>query len=90
MRGYAPCLSDRGVHESQIASANVASTHPCDVAVKRVRPDRITGTRYLERGKVVTVLIRWNGKGPRNVLVEREDGSRVIRPFRGLRKIIVR
>jgi acetyl esterase len=40
---------------------------------------------YWERGKSVTVLARWNGKGPRNVLIEREDGSRVVRPFRGLR-----
>ncbi len=44
------------------------------------------GKTYLERGEPVTVLIRWNGKGPRNVLIERQDGSRVIRPFRGLRK----
>jgi acetyl esterase len=44
------------------------------------------GKTYLERGKPVTVLARWNGKGPRNVLIQREDGSRVVRPFRGLRK----
>jgi acetyl esterase len=31
------------------------------------------------------VLIRWNGPGQRNVLVRREDGSLVVRPFRGLR-----
>lgn len=24
--------------------------------------------------------------GPRNVLIQRQDGSRVVRPFRGLRK----
>ena len=41
---------------------------------------------YLEHGKPVTVLVQWAGKGPRNVLVERGDGTKVIRPFRGLRK----
>lgn len=41
---------------------------------------------YLERGKPVRFLKRWGpGGGPRNVLIEREDGSRVVRPFRGLR-----
>jgi acetyl esterase len=54
-----------------------------DAALKR---DRITGGRYLERGQPVTVLIRWSGKGPRNVLIQRADGSRVVRPFRGLRR----
>lgn len=45
------------------------------------------GKVYLERGKPVRVLVRWGpGGGPRNVLIEREDGTRVIRPFRGLRK----
>jgi len=44
------------------------------------------GKIYLERGKPVVVLVRWNGKGPRNVLIQRQDGSRVVRPFRGLRK----
>lgn len=40
---------------------------------------------YLERGRPVVVLVRWNGAGPRNVLVRREDGRLVVRPFRGLR-----
>jgi len=40
---------------------------------------------YLERGRPVVVLVRWDGKGPRNVLVRREDGRLVVRPFRGLR-----
>lgn len=44
------------------------------------------GRTYLERGHPVTVLIRWNGKGPRNVAIRRADGSIVVRPFRGLRK----
>jgi hypothetical protein len=35
----------------------------------------------------VTVLARadWKRGGPRNVLIQREDGSRAVRPFRGLR-----
>ena len=45
------------------------------------------GRVYLERGKPVTVLAHWgSGGGPRNVLIQREDGSKVVRPFRGLRK----
>lgn len=44
------------------------------------------GKTYLERGCPVVVLIRWGpGGGPRNVMIRRSDGSRVIRPFRGLR-----
>jgi acetyl esterase len=44
------------------------------------------GRVYLERGDPVTLLARWAGAGPRNVLVERADGTRVVRPFRGLRR----
>lgn len=44
------------------------------------------GRTYLERGSPVVVLARWAGKGPRNVLIRREDGELVVRPFRGLRK----
>lgn len=51
----------------------------------------IAGRTYIERGEAVTVLVQWrtgHGKGgPRNVLIERADGSRVVRPFRGLRKV---
>jgi hypothetical protein len=54
--------------------------------------DVIAGRTYLEHGKLVVVLIQWGLKsrgeshgGPRNVLVERADGTRVVRPFRGLR-----
>lgn len=47
----------------------------------------IVGRTYLERGLPVVVLIQWGpGGGPRNVLIERGDGSRVVRPFRGLRR----
>ena len=51
-------------------------------------PDRgaCAGREYRERGRPVRVLLGWRGPGPRNVLVERADGSRVVRPFRGLRR----
>jgi hypothetical protein len=46
------------------------------------------GRQYLERGQLVTVLIRWGpAGGPRNVLIERADGTKAVRPFRGLRKV---
>jgi acetyl esterase len=46
----------------------------------------IVGRSYLERGAPVVVLIQWGpGGGPRNVLIERRDGRKVVRPFRGLR-----
>lgn len=78
----------------------------------------VVGKTYYERGKPVTVLIRWRefGKqgiktltedeaeelqliveagigtsrvgGPRNVLIRREDGELVVRPFRGLRRSV--
>jgi hypothetical protein len=42
---------------------------------------------YLERGRPVAVVTRWGpGGGPRNVLIRRDDGRLVVRPFRGLRK----
>jgi len=42
---------------------------------------------YSERGRPVEVITWWNGRGPRNVLIRRADGSLVVRPFRGLRRI---
>jgi len=45
----------------------------------------VIGQTYLERGRPVVVLKRWSGRGQRNVLIRREDGSLVVRPFRGLR-----
>lgn len=48
----------------------------------------IVGKTYIEGRKPVVVLVQWKGKGPRNVLIERADGSKVVRPFRGLRKSI--
>lgn len=48
----------------------------------------IVGRTYLESGEPVTVLIaRGPGGGPCNVLIRRSDGSRVVRPFRGLRRL---
>jgi acetyl esterase len=55
----------------------------------------IVGKTYYERGEPVVIRTQWkltaivNGRkagGPRNVLIERRDGSLVVRPFRGLRK----
>jgi hypothetical protein len=46
----------------------------------------ILGRTYLERGQPVTVVQQWNGDGPRNVLIRRDDGQLVVRPFRGLRR----
>ena len=48
---------------------------------------KLAGRTYLERNRPVVVLGSWGpGGGPRNVLIERPDGSRVVRPFRGLRR----
>ena len=49
------------------------------------------GRVYLERGQPVTVRARWGkGGGPRNVLIERENGQLVVRSFRGLRVAVDR
>jgi hypothetical protein len=42
---------------------------------------------YFERGRPVEVIIWWAGRGPHNVLIRRESGQLVIRPFRGLRRL---
>jgi acetyl esterase len=53
----------------------------------------VTGRVYLERGRPVVVIAAWrparrgDPSGPRNVWIRREDGSEVIRPFRGLRRL---
>lgn len=39
------------------------------------------------RGEPVEVVVRWAGKGPRNVMVRFADGRLVVRPFRGLRRV---
>lgn len=59
----------------------------------------ITGRTYLDHGRPVVVLAQWAHStgipvpgvltartAPRNVLVQREDGTRTVRPFRGLRR----
>ena len=64
--------------------------------------DTVTGRTYYENGLPVMVLVRWGGQmsqnepapaaairirtGPRNVLIQRSDGTKVVRPFRGLRR----
>lgn len=45
------------------------------------------GRTYLERGQPVLVLRGWRGRGLRNVLIQRTDGTLVVRPFRGLRRV---
>ena len=47
----------------------------------------MVGRVYLERGERVTLVARWGGAGPRNVLIERAEGARVVRPFRGHRPV---
>jgi hypothetical protein len=42
---------------------------------------------YFERGRPVEVIIWWAGPGPHNVLIRRESGHLVVRPFRGLRRL---
>lgn len=61
----------------------------CKTAGPRAAPrqDNITGRSYLLRGRPVLVLARWAGAGPRNVLVQDQDGARQVRPFRGLRRL---
>jgi hypothetical protein len=51
--------------------------------------DAVQRSVYLERGQPVEVLTRWGpGGGPRNVLIRRETGQLVVRPFRGLRRSV--
>ena len=42
---------------------------------------------YSEQGRLVEVIIWWAGPGPHNVLIRRESGQLVVRPFRGLRRL---
>ena len=67
------------------AAAGTADS-PLNASVWLMRARGMIGKTYLERGLPVVVVARWNGKGPRNVLIRRGDGSQVVRPFRGLRK----
>jgi acetyl esterase len=48
------------------------------------------GKVYYEHGAPLTILTRWGkGGGSRNVLIRRHDGSEVVRPFRGLRRVAI-
>ena len=49
----------------------------------------MVGRSYLERGSPVVELARgdWKTGAPRNVLIRRADGTLVVRPFRGLRRL---
>ena len=68
------------------AAALLAGLHP-RLLEPLLTGDGVIDALYLERGEPVTVLVRWGGAGPRNVLIERADGARVVRPFRGLRRV---
>lgn len=55
------------------------------------------GRTYFDHGRPGVVETRWavtakpapgQKHAPRNVLIRREDGTRVVRPFRGLRKSV--
>lgn len=54
----------------------------------------VAGDTYLERGRPVVVVVRarpapappGRRSAPRNVLIRRECGTLVVRPFRGLRR----
>ncbi len=53
----------------------------------------IVGRTYLEHGQPVVVLVQWGLEsrgethgGPRNVMIRRGD-SKIVRPFRGLRRL---
>lgn len=65
----------------------------------------ITGRIYYDHGEPVTILAQWSRSpaaagfmdwlrpprsAPRNVLIGRADGSRTVRPFRGLRREVAR
>lgn len=51
--------------------------------------DPLRGRVYQVGGKGVrlTLICLGRGPGPRNVLLQRPDGSRTVRPFRGLRRV---
>ncbi len=58
----------------------------CDYA----RVAGMIGKTYLEKGQPVVVLVRWGpGGGKRNVLIQRQDGTKVVRPFRGLKAAVI-
>lgn len=48
--------------------------------------DQLEAADLVRRFAVQSAWAHRNGTAPRNVLIERPDGSLVVRPFRGLRK----
>jgi hypothetical protein len=46
----------------------------------------LIGKTYLEPGESVRIRIECGLGGPRNVLIERANGQKVVRPFRELRR----
>lgn len=56
------------------------------VPVRVVAGFNAAGNPELPRLQAALPWVRLNAHGPRNVLIERPDGSIDVRPFRGLRK----
>jgi hypothetical protein len=89
---------DRSVRNVPPANPKRASGYQ-----ERSEPVSVVGRTYLERGEPVTVLVGWRSRrkgdgtidldpsrptgAPRNVMIQRADGSRTVRPFRGLRRV---
>jgi acetyl esterase len=65
-------------------AANAASEQKSSPRAAVGAAANVTGFIFLEKGNHVVALGWWNGT--RDVLIERAEGSRVVRPFRGLRK----
>lgn len=81
-----PAVEGRAT-EVSVGRFLIHGTSECKgVRVEQGKRRGIVGQAYLERGQRVVVLCQWAGRGPRNVLVLRADGTRVVRPFRGLRR----
>lgn len=72
---------------TRIHKSNAARQKAYRKRLKRPRRG-LVGKTYLEGGKPVVILVQWGkGGGPRNVLIRRQDGTEVVRPFRGLSKV---
>ena len=73
-----------------VRNADAGAIGPSGLLRARHSTEDVVGRTYLERGQPVVVVARWLGQGtPRNVLIRRDDGTLVVRPFRGLRKVHV-
>jgi acetyl esterase len=71
-----------GVYSLNDYLADAQRVSPCE----RRQTDNTPGRIYWEHGQPVVVLVSWDGRGPRNVLIRRSDGTQVVRPFRVLRR----